>query len=453
MSLIKILIADDERISRQALRRALVKKYTIFEAEDGDRALEIAQKENPDIILLDINMPKKNGFEVLEKSTKLKLIPICIMMTAYGSERVAVEALKKGAWDYIAKPFQLDELRTLIRNASEQIHLKRENEKLKTDLQKKETKLLGQSEQMVEIRSLIQKVAQTDVTVLILGESGTGKDLTAQSIHEQSNRSNQPFIAINCGALPKDLIESELFGYKKGAFTGAIKDKKGMFELAHNGTLFLDEIGEMAQETQVKVLRAIEEKSITPLGGEVKVNSDFRIICATNTDLKKAIKEKKFREDLFYRLSVVELTIPPLRERVDDIPILINYFNQIFCNQYSKGNLTLTANLIEKAKKHRWPGNIRELKNLIENSVVLSDEKFDESIFLSKISDESKNEYNLNGRTFQDAKQEYLFPIEKALVEQALNSTNQNITKASKILGMKRQYLQQKIKQLNLLQE
>jgi len=453
MSLIKILIADDERTSRQALRRALVKKYTIFEAEDGDIAFEIIQKESPDIILLDINMPKKNGFEVLEKATTLKLIPICIMMTAYGSERVAVEALKKGAWDYIAKPFQLDELRTLIRNASEHIFLKRENKKLKTDLQKKKTKLLGQSEQMAEVRSLIQKVAQTDVTVLILGESGTGKDLTAQSIHEQSDRSNKPFIAINCGALPKDLIESELFGYKKGAFTGAIKDKKGKFELANNGTLFLDEVGEMSLETQVKVLRAIEEKEIIPLGGEVKVNSDFRIICATNTDLKKAIKDGKFREDLFYRLSVVELTMPPLRDRPEDIPVLFNNFVDMFCIQYSKTRMSISKKMINKAKLYNWPGNVRELKNIIENTIVLSDERFDESIFISKISDESKNEYNLNGRTFQEAKQEYLFPIEKALVDEALKLAKQNITKASKILGMKRQYLQQKIKQLNLLQE
>jgi len=372
------------------------------------------------------------------------------MMTAYGSERTAVEALKKGAWDYISKPFQLDEIRTLIRNASEQIFLRRENKILKNNLLKEKTKLLGQSKPMVEVRKMINKVSKTEATVLIMGESGTGKELAAQSIHDQSNRKNKPFIAINCGALPKDLIESELFGFKKGAFTGAIKDIKGKFELADGGTLFLDEIGEMVPETQVKLLRAIEEKVITPIGSEQKQNIDIRIIAATNTNLKEASSSGSFRLDLYYRLSVIELNMPPLRQHLEDLDILFKFFVHLLCVVHSKKQLKVKSNIIEKAKKYDWPGNVRELKNIIENAVVLSDDELDEDILFARINGGINNEYTLNGRSFQDAKQDYLKPIEEALVLEALEISNQNITKAANILGMKRQYLQQKIRNLNL---
>jgi DNA-binding NtrC family response regulator len=450
MSLIKIVIADDEKTARQALKRALVKKYTILEAENGDQALELIKNKNPDIVLLDINMPKKSGFEVLEYISQIENSPICIMMTAYGSERVAVEALKKGAWDYISKPFQLDELRTLIRNASDQIFLKRENSDLKNNLLKQKTKLLGQSKPMVEVRELIKKVSKTDATVLIMGESGTGKELAAQSIHDQSNRKNKPFIAINCGALPKDLIESELFGSKKGAFTSAIKDIKGKFALADGGTLFLDEIGEMDSETQVKFLRAIEERSITPIGGEEKVSINIRIIAATNVNLIEASSSGKFRKDLYYRLSVIELNMPALRDHLEDFHLLFNYFVKLFCSIHTKQPLKISVNTIDKAKKYNWPGNVRELKNIIENAVILSDDKLDENILFNRINLSSNKKYNLNGKSFQDAKQEYLKPIEEALVLEALELANNNITKAAELLGMKRQYLQQKIKNLNL---
>ena len=445
MSLIKIVIADDEKTARQALKRALVKKHTIFEANNGSKALELIKDKIPDIVLLDINMPKLSGFEVLEEIEKLDQNPICIIMTAYGSERVAVEALKKGAWDYIAKPFQLDELKTLIKNASEQIFLKRENKILKNN-----SNILGQSKLIEETKSIIEKVAKTDATVLVMGESGTGKELAAQSIHDQSNRKDKQFIAINCAALPKDLIESELFGSKKGAFTGAIKDTKGKFALADGGTLFLDEIGEMPIDTQVKLLRAIEEKAITPIGGEDKISVDIRIIAATNINLRDASQSGKFREDLYYRLSVIELTMPPLREHKEDLSILIKYFINLFCTVHSKPILKVSPNIIEKAKNYDWPGNVRELKNIIENAVVLSDDEIDESIMFSRIDVDNSNNYKLKGRTFQDAKQEYLQPIEEALVMEALNVAKNNITKAAEILGMKRQYLQQKIKNLNL---
>lgn len=450
MSLIKIVIADDEKTARHALKRALVKKYTIIEAENGVQALELIKDKNPDIVLLDINMPKKSGFEVLKDIENIDNSPICIIMTAYGSERVAVEALKKGAWDYISKPFQLDELRTLIRNASDQIYLKRENSDLKNNLIKQKTKLLGQSKPMVEVRDLIEKVSKTDATVLIMGESGTGKELAAQSIHDQSNRKDKPFIAINCGALPKDLIESELFGSIKGAFTGSIKDTKGKFALADGGTLFLDEIGEMDSETQVKLLRAIEERSITPIGGEQKVSVDIRIIAATNVNLIEASSSGKFREDLYYRLSVIELNMPALRDHIEDFPLFFNYFVKLFCSIYSKPSLKINGNTIDKAKKYAWPGNVRELKNIIENAVILSNNELDESILFNRINIGNNKEFKLKGRSFQDAKQDYLMPIETALVLEALELANNNITKAAKLLGMKRQYLQQKIKNLNI---
>tara|TARA_S200000501_G_scaffold379027_1_gene446754 strand:+ start:5881 stop:7236 length:1356 start_codon:yes stop_codon:yes gene_type:complete len=450
LSLIKIVIADDEKTARIALKRSLIKKHIIFEAENGEQAINLVKDESPDILLLDINMPKKSGFEVLEEISNINKSIICIIMTAYGSERIAVEALKKGAWNYIAKPFQLDELRTLIGNASKQIFLQRENQKLKNDILKEKSTLLGQSQIMNEVRNLIEKISKTDVTVLIMGESGTGKEIAAHSIHNQSIRRDKPFIAINCSALPKDLIESELFGSKKGSYTGAIKDTKGKFELAHGGTLFLDEIGEMTIDTQVKLLRVLEEKAVTPIGGEKKISTDIRIIAATNVNLKNAIRKGRFREDLYYRLSVVEITMPSLRDHLEDLPLLFHYFTKLFCSVYSKPKLKVTQKIIEKSKSYDWPGNVRELKNIIENTVVLSDEILDEYILFSRINFSNQRNYSLNGRSFKDAKQEYLQPIEEALVMEALDISNQNITKAAEILGMKRQYLQQKIKSLNL---
>lgn len=450
MGLLKLIIADDEKTSREALKRALNRKFTVLEAENGKQAFDLIVLENPDIVLLDINMPKMSGFEVLEKVCELDSPPVCIMMTAYGSERVAVEALKKGAWDYLAKPFQLDEVRTLLKNASDQIRLKKENQNLRSKIAKSKSKLLGHSENMEKIRQFIHKVAPTDTTVLISGESGTGKELAAQSIHDQSLRSDSEFIALNCGALPKDLIESELFGYKKGAFTGAVTDKKGKFELAHEGTIFLDEIGDMAPDTQVKVLRAIEEKSVTPLGSEQAISTDVRIIAATNSNLKQAIEKQKFREDLYYRLCVVELNMPALRHHPDDIPVLIQFFIDEFCLQHQKQKMAVSEKLMDQAKKYPWKGNVRELRNVIENAVVLSGETLDESIIINRLSAEKFDGYQLNGRSFQEAKQEILEPVEVSLVQEALAKSNNNITKAAEILGMKRQYLQQKMKQLKI---
>ncbi len=448
MSLIKILIADDEKTAREALKRSLVKKHIIFEAENGEQAMKLIKRESPDIVLLDINMPKKSGFEVLKNISIIDIKPICIIMTAYGSERVAVEALKKGAWDYIAKPFQLDELRTLIKNASQQIFLQRENKFLKNNIN--QNNLLGQSNAINEVRILIEKVAKTDATILIMGESGTGKELAAQSIHKNSSRKDKPFIAINCGALPKNLIESELFGAKKGSYTGAFKDTKGKFVLANGGTLFLDEIGEMDIDIQVKILRALEDRVITPVGSEKKIYTDMRIIAATNINLKEASQKGNFRNDLYYRLSVIELKMPPLRKIIEDLPILIKYYVNHFCSIHSKPIMKVSSKIINKAKNYNWPGNVRELKNIIENTIILSDKNLDEQIIYSRINNKNSNKYSLKGRTFQDAKQEYLEPIEKALLLEALKSTNQNITKAAEILGMKRQYLQQKLKSLNL---
>lgn len=448
MSLIKILIADDEKTARIAIKRSLVKKYIVFEADNGSKAIEIIKKESPDILLVDINMPKKNGFEVLNEVSSHNIDTIFIIMTAYGSERVAVEALKKGAWNYISKPFQLDELRSLIKNASKQIFLKRENKILKSTINK--SQLLGQSSDIIKVKELIKKVSKTDATVLILGESGTGKEVAAQSIHNHSERRDKPFVAINCGAIPKDLIESELFGSKKGSYTGSVRDTKGKFEIANEGTLFLDEVGEMSKDIQVKLLRVLEERFITPLGSEKKIPVNIRIIAATNINLKKEMTLGNFRKDLYYRLSVVELEMSPLRNHLDDLPILVEHFIQLFCSIYSKPIFEINDDIVNKLKKYNWPGNVRELKNIIENTVVLSEETLNKKILFSRIQSTKEKQYYLNGRSFKNAKHDYLLPIEQELLLEALESVNYNITKASEILGMKRQYLQQKIKSLNL---
>lgn len=444
-----LLIADDEQTALQSMTRALKKSYTILEATDGQETWDTIQTEQPDLVLLDLNMPKLGGFQVLEKSQSLEQPPLVIMITAYGSERVAVDALKAGAYDYIAKPYELDELRKVLENAAEKIKLRREVLELKAVIAGEEKLLLGTSKAMEQVRELIAKVAPTDVTVLITGDSGTGKELVACAIHQQGPRAEEPFVALNCAALPKDLIESELFGYKKGAFTGAIQDTPGKFELAQGGTLFLDEIGDMSLDTQARVLRTIEDRQVTPLGSTTNVKTDVRILAATNHDLQAAIAENHFREDLYYRLRVVEIELPPLCQRGDDVLILADHFLKLFSSRHEKPGLTLSPSSAKLLKNYSWPGNVRELRNVIESTVVLSTDTIDESVLESALSTQA-HPYSLQGRTFQEAKQDYVVPVEQSLIEEALENSKGNITRAADLLGMKRQYLQQKLKHLHL---
>lgn len=449
---LKILIADDEQVAREGLKRALRKSFSIIEAPDGEVTWQVIQNQTPDLVLLDLNMPKLGGFQILNKVQTLNEPPLVITITAYGSERVAVEAMKAGAYDYITKPFRLDELRKMLAHAGEQIRLEKENRRLKAVLSSDTQPLVGVSKNMALVSQTIAKVANTAVSVLISGESGTGKELVARQIHHQSNRAQGPFIALNCAALPKELIESELFGYQKGAFTGAVKDTPGKFKLAHEGTLFLDEIGDMSLTSQAKVVRAIEERQITALGSATPIAADVRIISATNQDLRQLVTQGRFREDLFYRIRVVEIALPPLRERGSDILLLADYYLAHFAARHAKNGLVLTPTVSDLLLAHSWPGNVRELRNVIESLVILSIDTLDDTFLETQLlgPESSRSQYALQGRSFKEAKQAYTVNMETALIHEALGRTGGNITQAASNLGMKRQFLQQKLKQLNI---
>lgn len=452
MGKLSLLIVDDESAAREGLRRALSAAYEIVVSEDGKNAWETIQSVKPDLVLLDLNMPRMGGFQVLEKAQTLDSAPLMVMITAYGSERIAVEAMKLGAYDYVTKPFKLDELRLLLSRASEKIRLEKENKRLREATALESYFLVGNSQDMQRVNHLIDKVASTDVTVLITGESGTGKELVASTIHRRGNRKDGPFIAVNCAALPGSLIESELFGYKKGAFTGANRDKPGKFELAQGGTLFLDEIGDMSLDTQSKVLRTIENRSVTALGSSLPVKVDVRIIVATNQILEALIDEGKFRQDLYYRVRVVEMPLPPLRHRGPDTLLLANHFLSLYAAKHDKDGLALTSSMQNSLMNHNWPGNIRELRNLMESLVILTTDrgKLDESVLSAHLKGPSLRPFRLDGRSFKEAKQTYVKSVESSLIIEALKETKGNISKASHILGMKRQHLQQKLRQLKI---
>ncbi|MGO1470817.1 MAG: sigma-54-dependent transcriptional regulator, partial [Tissierella sp.] len=369
----KILIADDEVNMVWALKKVLIKEgFEVLSAENGEEALKIFRREESDLVILDLKMPKINGIEVLRniKDTNPK-IPV-IMITAHGSTDVAVEAMKLGALDYISKPFDIEELRVIIRKALEYKKLNDEVNYLKGVLKEKTTKLIYKSKIMDDLVKLVHKAAPTEATILILAESGTGKELIADLIHECSYKSSGPLIKINCGALPENLLESELFGYEKGAFTGAVSRKKGKFELSQGGTIFLDEIGEISEAMQVKLLRVLQEKEFQRVGGEETIKGDFRVIAATNKDLKEMVENQEFREDLYYRLNVIPISIPPLRERKEDIPLLIDYFIEKYSLQMGKPKMRINEKALNKMINYKWQGNIRELQNIIERCVILS---------------------------------------------------------------------------------
>ena len=372
----KILIIDDEPAIRRTLREILeMEKYQIDEAESGDNALPLLVKNDYDVILCDIKMPGLSGIEFLEKAVNLSDTPI-IMISGHGTIETAVEAIKKGAFDYISKPPDLNRMLITIRNATEKSNLINETKRLKRQVSKK-WDMIGESAAIMEVKNMIEKVAPTDARVLITGENGTGKELVAHWLHEKSPRAKGPFIEVNCAAIPSELIESQLFGHEKGAFTSAIKSRKGDFEKAHGGTLFLDEIGDMSLSAQAKVLRALQENKIVRVGGEKMIPVDVRIIAATNKDLKEEIKNGKFREDLFHRLSVIPIKVPPLRERQEDIPLLIHHFLNIFREEAGKTTLNISPEAVEYLTKLHWPGNIRELRNVVERIVILSNDNIE----------------------------------------------------------------------------
>ena len=368
--MVRILVIDDEAAIRRILREILEhEKYNVDDAASAIDALPLVKENEYDAILCDIKMPQMDGIEFLEEARKISDAPI-IMISGHGTIDTAVEAIKKGAFDYISKPPDLNRLLITLRNALDKSKLMTETKALKKVVSRK-YKMIGSSKPMMEIHDMIEKVAPTNARVLIEGENGTGKELVARQLHELSNRSYAPFIEVNCAAIPSELIESQLFGHEKGSFTSAIKMKKGDFELANNGTLFLDEIGDMSLPAQAKVLRALQENKITRVGGESEISVNVRVIAATNKNLKEEIQKGNFREDLYHRLSVIIINVPPLRDRIDDIPELIEYFVDNISSDMGKSVPRFTQDAIEELQKYRWTGNIRELHNVVERLVIL----------------------------------------------------------------------------------
>lgn len=369
----KILLIEDEEPIRRVLIRILEeenKDYEITECEDGKLGFDRLKKEDFDLVLCDIKMPKMDGVEVLQKARESSVNVPFIMLTGHGNVSTAVEAMKLGAHDFISKPPDLNRLLTAVRNALQIKNLVLENKNLKKRIAKK-YEIVGDSLQIDQIHNLIDKVAPTDARVLITGENGTGKELVAHHLHQKSNRSGSPFVEVNCAAIPSELIESELFGHIKGAFTSAIKDRPGKFEIANGGTLFLDEVADMSLAAQAKVLRALQENRIQRVGGDKDIKVDVRVIAATNKQLIKEIEEGKFREDLYHRLAVILIKVPPLKERKNDIPLLVDYFVQNLRAEQGLDSKTFSNSAIERLMDYPWTGNIRELRNVVERLLIL----------------------------------------------------------------------------------
>ncbi len=368
----RILIIDDQDPIRRVLRDILENEsYQVDDVANGADALHLVKEQDFDAVFCDIKMPEMDGIEVLEAIKQTSDVPV-IMISGHGTIDTAVEAIKKGAFDFIQKPPDLNRMLITLRNALERRNLSTENKALKKVV-KRQYEMIGESAPMIEVKSMIEKVAPTNARVLITGENGTGKELVARQLHELSQRGHCPFIEVNCAAIPSELIESQLFGHEKGAFTSAIKQRKGDFELADGGTLFLDEIGDMSLAAQAKVLRALQENRIVRVGGEKEINVNVRILAATNKNLKEEIEKGNFREDLYHRLSVIVINVPPLRERKDDIPLLVNHFLGLIAQNMGKPVPTFSDDAMEALKQYKWTGNIRELHNIVERLVILGD--------------------------------------------------------------------------------
>ena len=450
-----ILVIDDEAAQRDVLTGYLKKKgYQIFAASSGKEGIEITKNEPVDIILSDFKMPELNGIEVLEQVKKMNPEISFVIVTAYGTVENAVKAMRLGAFDYISKPVDLDELDLMIERIIEHKNLKSENQLLKTQLQEKYkiSSIVSQSQKMEEVINVAARVADSKATVLITGENGTGKEVLAKAIHYMSSRKEKPFIAVNVPALTETLLESELFGHEKGAFTGADKMKKGRFEIADGGTLFLDEVGDIPQSIQVKLLRVLQEHQFERVGGTEKIEVDVRIIAATNKDLEQKIKDGSFREDLYYRLNVVSIKIPPLRERKDDILPLIENFIEKHCKENSKEKLEISKEAVDVLIKYNYPGNVRELENIIERAVVLTRGKvitLNDLPMNIKGFKEEKSIGSLDEGTLTDQVE----ALEKQLIFDALQQSDGNQTKAGKLLGLTERNLRYKLKKYNLKHE
>ncbi len=450
----RLLIIDDEENMRHMLN-AMLKKfgYIVDTAADGYEGLIMVDSTHYDFILCDIKMPKMNGIDFLKK-VRNKINSTIIMMSAYGTMDTAIEAMKEGAYDYISKPFKADEVFLSLKKAEERERLKSENRFLRQEIEKIEGRysfgnMIAKSKNMESVFILSSKAAQYNTTVLIIGESGTGKELIARGIHFGGNRSKKPLVPVNCGGIPENLLESELFGYKKGAFTGADRDKKGLFEEADTGTIFLDEIGELPLSLQVKILRVLQESEIRPLGDSKTKKIDVRVIAATSKNLEEEIKTSAFRQDLYYRLNVLTIKIPPLRERTEDIPLLCEHFMNALNVKLRKDIKGISPSAMSILLEHEWPGNVRELENIIERAVVLAEEPvLIPDNFPSELATKKavKTDTETEGFSLKAAQA----AIEKKLIEKALEATNGNRTKAAQLLEISHPSLLTKIKIYNI---
>ena len=449
-----LLIVDDEPGVRQSLQLVFNKTYRTIEAASAEDAIQKTMEESPDLILLDIMMPGTDGLAVLKQIKSANGECQVIMLTGLNTARTAFAAKATGAFDYVTKPFDIEELRLRVEHALEKVQLSRELERLKEEVGRKYgiDYVIGKSKQIIEVFKSVSMVAAKKSTVLITGESGTGKELIARAIHYNSDRRSKPFVVVNCAALPDTLIESELFGYERGAFTNASQKKVGRFELAHGGTLFLDEIGELNLGTQAKFLRAIEQETFTRLGGTDEIKVDVRIIAASNRDLEQMAKNAEFRPDLFYRLNVVALFLPPLRERRDDIPLLLDHFLRLKAQEHSIAPKSLSPEVVDFFTAYPWPGNIRELENLIERLTILTPH---ETIMLRDLpigmrsTDQTatlKEDVLSGSRPLSDAVDEF----ERELIVKALQRTGFNQTKAASLLGTSRRILKYRIEKLKI---
>ncbi|HWP49845.1 MAG TPA: sigma-54 dependent transcriptional regulator [Candidatus Limnocylindrales bacterium] len=449
-----VLIVDDDAALRLILSDFLSQEdYKILLAKDGREALDLMKKQQVDILLLDINMPGMTGMEVLEKVKELGENPLVIMLSALQEVKLAVKAVKLGAYDYLSKPVNLEELKLVIEKGLQHRQLERKAEHLEQKIQESWSTegLLGTSPAMKRVFQFIDKVARTDTTVLIQGESGTGKELVAYAIHQRSLRKDKPFITIDCGAIPEELVESELFGHEKGAFTGALQKKEGKFELAKGGTLFLDEIGNLPLPGQAKLLRALEQKQITRVGGISMIPVDVRIIAATNVVLSQATREGKFREDLFYRLNVFILELPPLRERKEDIPLLVENFLHRFAQQQRKNIREISPEAMGLLLNYHWPGNVRELRNVLERAIILAEDSIrPEHLPNFPGSIPSPSLSSLSTLPFSEAKDKVLSDLEKEYILQALVKSGGNKAKAARALNINYRTLYEKMKKYGI---
>lgn len=445
-----VLIADDEKSIRKTLREILeYESYKVDEAEDGAKAFEMLRDGDYDCALLDIKMPKMDGLEVLDKLQGTDCDTPIIMISGHGSVENAVEATKKGAYDFISKPPDLNRLLITVRNAMDKASLVTETKVLKRKVGKTR-EIIGESPAIIKIKETIERVAPTEARVLVTGDNGTGKELVARWLHEKSNRHNGPLVEINCAAIPSELIESELFGHEKGAFTSALKQRIGKFEQANSGTLFLDEIGDMSLSAQAKVLRALQESRITRVGGDKDILVDVRVVAATNKNLLDEVEAGRFRMDLYHRLSVIIIHVPSLNERSDDIPLLAEKFVKEVCEDYGVPKKILTPKALEELKAMNWEGNIRELRNVIERLVILSDHKITETEVKSFVTNTQAKDTPTDLFEQFDKFQDFKEHIEKLFIEHKLRKFAWNVSKTAEVLDIQRSHLYNKIEKYDL---